>query len=88
MLYHGAWAITIVTFDVPREIYAHNMPGYFEIITNHTIVSEIICFLYCLLQNHDSPLCLACKSDNADTVNILLSYDADVNAKGDVSNLC
>ena len=25
-LYHGAWAIAIVTFDVPREIYAHKMP--------------------------------------------------------------
>ena len=25
-LYHGAWAIAMVTFDVPREIYAHNLP--------------------------------------------------------------
>ena len=24
-LYHGAWAITMVTFDVPRELYAHNL---------------------------------------------------------------
>ena len=26
LLYHGAWAIAMVTFDVPREIYTHNMP--------------------------------------------------------------
>ena len=25
-LYHGAWAIAMVTFDVLREIYAHNLP--------------------------------------------------------------
>ena len=25
-LYHSAWAIAMVTFDVLREIYAHNMP--------------------------------------------------------------
>ena len=30
-LYHGAWAITMVTFDVPQEIYAHNMPVEREI---------------------------------------------------------
>ena len=25
-LYQGTWAIAMVTFDVPQEIYAHNMP--------------------------------------------------------------
>ena len=25
-LYHGVWVIAMVTFDVPQEIYAHNMP--------------------------------------------------------------
>ena len=24
--YHGVWVITIVTFDVPWELYAHNLP--------------------------------------------------------------
>ena len=23
LLYHGAWAIAMVTFDLPQEIYAH-----------------------------------------------------------------
>ena len=23
-LYHGAWAIAMVTLDVPQELYAHN----------------------------------------------------------------
>ena len=27
-LYHGAWAIAMVTFVVPREIYAHHIPVY------------------------------------------------------------
>ena len=33
LLYHGAWEITIVTFDVPRELYAHNLLPDREILT-------------------------------------------------------
>ena len=27
-LYHGTWADTMVTFEIPCVLYAHNMPDY------------------------------------------------------------
>ena len=39
-LYHGAWAITIVTFDVPLELYAHNLLA--DSVKFHSLHNEIL----------------------------------------------
>ena len=40
ILYHGVWAITIVTFDVPRELYAHNLLA--DSVKFHSLHNEIL----------------------------------------------
>ena len=39
-LYHGAWVITTVTFDVPRELYAHNLLA--DSVKFHSLHNEIL----------------------------------------------
>ena len=42
LLCHSAWVITIVTFDVPRELYAHNLPPDREIpLLMHICITDI-----------------------------------------------
>ena len=44
-LYRGAWAIAMVTFDVPREIHAHNMPVRQGDLVQQTLVGIVLWFL-------------------------------------------
>ena len=36
-LYHGTWADTMVTFEVPRALYAHNMAVDVQLLQHHLI---------------------------------------------------